>query len=88
MKYKVGDTIRIVKPEDIEYDKRYKDSATSMVNSWHERMDEHTGEAHIINFLTQGGWRMDNGLHFSWLEDWLELVETPTDKFDDAMKIL
>lgn len=87
MKYKVGDTIRIVKPEGTEYDIEHGDSTSDMWNAWTDLMDSRIGTVHELHRLTRSGWRI-NGVPFGWLEDWLEPVETATDKFDDAMKIL
>lgn len=95
MKFKKGDEVRIVKPNNIDESILHTCSTTNTTMQWNNRMDQFVGNTVILSiFYTETigprqGWAI-NG--FFWLEDWLELIELqsvdPIEAYNRAMNVL
>lgn len=90
MKFKKGDTVRVVKPEGIVHAVMIDDSTSPAKCCWVAEMNDYVGAVFILDtFDSLFGWDATFTQNGNWfLEDWLEFYDNPVDTFDDAMSIL
>jgi len=90
MKFKKGDTVRVVKPVGLKHAVMVDDSTSSANCCWVSEMDDYIGDVFTLDtFDRQFGWDATFTQDGNWfLEDWLEFYDNPVDTFDDAMSIL
>jgi len=94
MKFKIGDTVRIIKPKNIDYNVTYSDSTSIMKVCWVENMDTFiNNEFKLLSYVPDEGWvYTDQSISWTFLEDWLELVSTEKKSnisaYDYAMSIV
>ena len=77
MKFKIGDKVRVCKPEGIRYGHAVDSTVDDDVfNTWEEEMDDFDGDVFEISSAGFGGYGGGESTdYFQCIPEWLELVE-------------